>query len=252
MFGELAVDLGAVKVTFGTSAMIDVNTGGGLVMSPGAYPLVLWGLGDERCYGLEGTVLTAGAAVQWLRDGLEIIAHAAETDRLAREVPDTGGVYFVPAFVGLGAPHWEADARGTIVGLTRGTRRAHLVRAALEAMAFSVGEVLDAMTADAGLSLTALQVDGGAAANDWLMQFQADLVGVPVARPDLIETTALGAAGLAGLAAGIWPSGDAFLANRQFTRFAPGRDAGLVRARRSDWRRAVATALHWASQGKQA
>src|SRR2546426_7610783 len=141
----------------------------------------------------------AGAAIQWLRDGLKLIDHAAETEHLALDVPDTGGVYFVPAFVGLGAPHWEANARGTIVGLTRGTTRAHLARAALEAMAFSTKDVLDAMTADARLRLHALQVDGGAAANDWLMQFQADLLGVPVARPDVIETTALGAAALAGL-----------------------------------------------------
>jgi glycerol kinase len=184
--------------------------------------------------------------VQWLRDGLKVITRASETEALARAVTDTGGVVFVPAFVGLGAPHWDAEARGTIVGLTRGTTRAHLVRAALEAMAFATREVLDAMTADAHVRLSALQVDGGAAANDFLMQFQADVLGVPVARPDLLETTALGAAGLAGLATGVWQKPEDFLAGRTFTRFTPARGAARVRARMPEWRRAVAAALHWA------
>jgi glycerol kinase len=155
-------------------------------------------------------------------------------------------VYFVPAFVGLGAPHWEPNARGTIVGLTRGSSRAHLVRAALEAMAFSTKDVLDAMLADAKLKLSSLLVDGGAAANDWLMQFQADVLGVTVARPDLVETTALGAAGLAGLGAGLWKSANDFLAGRLFTKFAPGAARRSVQARAADWHRAVQTALHWA------
>ena len=145
----------------------------------------------------------AGAAVQWLRDGLGMIEAAAETEALARSVPDTGGVHFVPAFVGLGTPHWEAEARGTITGLTRGTTRAHLARAALEAMAFSSEELLGHDGAG-GLEVPALRVDGGASANDWLMQFQADVLGVPVERPDMVETTALGAAGLAGIALGVW------------------------------------------------
>ena len=200
-------------------------------------------------YALEGSVFIAGAAVQWLRDGLKLIDHAAETEHLALDVPDTGGVYVVPAFVGLGAPHWEADARGTIVGLTRGTTRAHLARAALEAMAFSTKDVLDAMTADAGLRLRALQVDGGAAANDFLMQFQADVLGVAVARPDVVETTALGAAALAGLALGVWKAPREYLAGRRFKRFVPGATARAVRAREAEWRRAVETALHWAAAG---
>ena len=179
-----------------------------------------------------------------------MIAQASESERLAREVADTGGVYFVPAFVGLGAPHWEPSARGTIVGLTRGSTRAHLVRAALEAMAFSTKDVLDAMTADSGVRLAALQVDGGAAANDWLMQFQADLVGVPVARPDVIETTALGAAALAGLAAGVWRAPEDFLQGRTFKRFLPGDQAATVRVGEVQWRRAVAAALHWAGAGE--
>jgi glycerol kinase len=201
-------------------------------------------------YALEGSVFIAGAAVQWLRDGLGVIRHAGETERLAGEVPDTGGVYFVPAFVGLGAPHWEPAARGTIVGVTRGTGRAHLVRAALEAMAFSTLDVLDLMTSEAGLALDALRVDGGAAANGWLMQFQADVLGVPVARPDLLETTALGAAGLAGLAAGVWRNAEAFLAHRRFDRFTPGPGATEARARVAEWRRAVSATLHWATAGR--
>jgi glycerol kinase len=155
-------------------------------------------------------------------------------------------VYFVPAFVGLGAPHWEPNARGTIVGLTRGTSRAQFVRAALEAMAFSTKDVLDAMLADAKLKLSSLLVDGGASANDWLMQFQADVLNVGVARPDLVETTALGAAGLAGLGAGLWSSADDFLEGRQFTTFAPGAQRKAVQARAAEWHRAVQTALHWA------
>jgi glycerol kinase len=156
-------------------------------------------------------------------------------------------VYFVPAFVGLGAPHWDAGARGTIVGLTRGTGRAHLVRAALEAMAFSTRDVLEAMTADSHLTLAALQVDGGAAANDWLMQFQADLLGVPVTRPDLVETTALGAAGLAGLAAGVWRDPAAFLAGRRFDRFEPGPGSSQAQAAVREWHRAVTAARHWSA-----
>jgi glycerol kinase len=197
-------------------------------------------------YALEGSVFIAGAAVQWLRDGLRIIERAEETEALAKSVPDTGGVSFVPAFVGLGAPHWNPAARGTIVGLTRGSTRAHLVRAALEAMAFSTKDVLDAMTADARLSLNALQVDGGASANDWLMQFQADVLNVPVTRPDLVETTSLGAAGLAGIAGNVWARPEDFLASRTFTRFSPGPGGAGARARVPEWHRAVDAALAWA------
>ena len=160
-------------------------------------------------------------------------------------------MYFVPAFVGLGAPHWQPNARGTIVGLTRGTSRAQLVRAALEAMAYSTKDVLDAMTADAQLTLHALQVDGGAAANDFLMQFQADLLGVPVARPDVLETTALGAAALAGLALGVWKAPRDFLAGRRFTQFRPGRNKRAVQALQAEWRRAIATALYWAAPDRR-
>jgi len=250
LFGQGCVEPGQAKNTYGTGAFLLLNTGKRRPHSKhGLLTTVACGPRGEPVYALEGSVFIAGAAIQWLRDGLKLIDHAAETEHLALDVPDTGGVCFVPAFVGLGAPHWEPNARGTIVGLTRGTTRAHLARAALEAMAFSTKEVLDAMTADAKLRLHALQVDGGAAANDFLMQFQADLLGVPVARPDVVETTALGAAALAGLALGVWRGPQEFLAGRRFKRFVPGAKARAVRAREAEWRRAVETALHWAAAG---
>ena len=248
LFGQGCVEPGQAKNTYGTGAFLLLNTGTRRPASTrGLLTTIACGPRGEPVYALEGSVFIAGAAIQWLRDGLRLIDHAADTEHLARDVPDTGGVYFVPAFVGLGAPHWEANARGTIVGVTRGTTRAHLARAALEAMAFSTKDVLDAMTADARLRLHALQVDGGAATNDFLMQFQADLLGVPVARPDLIETTALGAAALAGLAAGVWQAPQDFLAGRRFVRFLPGAGAREARAREAEWRRAVDAALFWAA-----
>jgi glycerol kinase len=250
LFGQGCVEAGQAKNTYGTGAFLLLNTGKRRATSThGLLTTIACGPKGEPVYALEGSVFIAGAAIQWLRDGLQMIGHAAETEQLAREVPDSGGVYFVPAFVGLGAPHWEPNARGTIVGLTRGTTRAHLARAALEAMAFSTKEVLDAMTADSRLRLRALQVDGGAAANDLLMQFQADLLGVPVARPDVVETTALGAAGLAGLSAGVWKGTQDFVSGRTFTRFTPRAAGAGVRAREAEWRRAVETALHWAAAG---
>jgi len=247
LFGQGCWQPGQAKNTYGTGAFLLLNTGKKRAISKrGLLTTLACGPRGEPVFALEGSVFIAGAAMQWLRDGLGIITRAAESEPLARSVEDTGGVYFVPAFVGLGAPHWEPNARGTIVGLTRGSNRAHLVRAALEAMAFSTKDVLDAMLADAKLKLASLLVDGGAAANDWLMQFQADVLGVRVARPDLVETTALGAAGLAGLGAGLWKSADDFLAGRQFTTFAPGPQRRAVQARAAEWHRAVETALHWA------
>jgi len=247
LFGQGCWKPGQAKNTYGTGAFLLLNTGTRRAISKrGLLTTLACGPRGEPVYALEGSVFIAGAAMQWLRDGLGIIARAAESEPLARSVEDTGGVYFVPAFVGLGAPHWEPNARGTIVGLTRGSSRAHLVRAALEAMAFSTKDVLDAMQADAKLTLSSLQVDGGAAANDWLMQFQADVLGVRVARPDLVETTALGAAGLAGLGAGLWKSADDFLAGRQFTTFAPQAQRRVVQGRAAEWHRAVQAALHWA------
>jgi len=238
------VAAGGAKNTYGTGAFLLLNTGAERVRSAhGLLTTIGCDAQGKPAYVLEGSVFIAGAAVQWLRDGLGIIASAKETEALARTVPDTGGVVFVPAFVGLGAPHWEPEARGAILGLTRGSTRAHLVRAALEAMAFSTKEVLDAMTADARLTLGDLRVDGGAAANDWLMQFQADVLGVPIRRPDVVETTALGAAGLAGLATGVWKSSEEFVAARRYAEFHPGE---MPEERWREWRRAVRAALAWA------
>ncbi len=247
LYGQGCWKPGQAKNTYGTGAFLLLNTGQRRANSKrGLLTTLACDARGKPVFALEGSVFIAGAAMQWLRDGLGLIAKAAESEPLARSVADTGGVYFVPAFVGLGAPHWEPNARGTIVGLTRGTSRAQFVRAALEAMAFSTKDVLDAMLADAKLKLSSLLVDGGAAANDWLMQFQADVLNVGVARPDLIETTALGAAGLAGLGAGLWSSADDFLEGRQFTTFAPGAQRKVVQARAAEWHRAVQTALHWA------
>ncbi|MEO8636201.1 MAG: glycerol kinase GlpK [Gemmatimonadales bacterium] len=247
LFGQGCVAPGLAKNTYGTGAFLLAYTGQAIPHSKrGLLVTAACGPRGEPAYALEGSVFIAGAAVQWLRDGLGIITTAGETEAMARSVTDTGGVYFVPAFVGLGSPHWEPEARGTIVGLTRGTTRAHLVRAALEAMAFSTGDLLSAMIEDAALKLTTLRVDGGAAANNWMMQLQADLLGVPVERPDNIESTALGAAALAGLALGVWPTVDAFLAGRQFTRFDPVSGAGEREAHWRGWRRAVGATLAWA------
>jgi glycerol kinase len=247
LFGQGCVSPGLAKNTYGTGAFLLVLTGD-RVPSPakGLLATAACGLAGKPAYALEGSVFVAGAAVQWLRDGLGVIAQAAETETLARTVPDTGGVYFVPAFVGLGTPYWEPDARGTITGLTRGTSRAHLARAALEAMAHSSAELLETMISTEGLTVPTLRVDGGAAANDWLMQFQADVLGIPVERPDLVETTALGAAGLAGLALGVWQDTDQFVQSRSFTRFEPRMSPKAREVHRAGWRRAVSAALAWA------
>jgi glycerol kinase len=247
LFGQGCVQPGLAKNTYGTGAFLLAFTGQARPLSQnGLLTTSACGPRGEPAYALEGSVFIAGAAIQWLRDGLGLIGTAGETEALARSVPDTGGVHMVPAFVGLGSPHWEAEARGTIVGLTRGTTRAHLVRAALEAMAHSTGDLLGAMIADAGLTLEALRVDGGAAANDWMMQFQADLLGVPVERPDNIETTALGAAALAGLALGTWRTVDDFLAGRKFRRFEPALNDAERERLVAGWQRAVHATLAWA------
>jgi len=247
LFGQGCCREGLAKNTYGTGAFLLVYTGGRLpVPGQGVLATAACGPAGEPAYALEGSVFIAGAALQWLRDALGLIKSAAETEALARSVPDAGGVHFVPAFVGLGTPHWEAEARGTITGLTRGTSRAHLVRAALEAMAYSSAELLEAMTAAGGVDVPILRVDGGAAANDWLMQFQADVLGVPVERPDMVETTALGAAGLAGLATGVWASSADFLGRRRFQRFEPRTTAAERRDLVAGWSRAVRAALSWA------
>jgi glycerol kinase len=247
LFGQGCVSQGLAKNTYGTGAFLLVLAGPRVPAPPrGLLATVACGPGGEPWYALEGSVFIAGAAIQWLRDGLGIIDLAEESDAQARSVPDNGGVHFVPAFVGLGTPYWEPEARGTITGLTRGTKRAHLVRAALEAMAYSSAELLTTMAAAEHLMVPALRVDGGAAANDWLMQFQADVLGIPVERPDLVETTALGAAGLAGLALGVWKSTDEFLSRRRFARFEPKIEAKERQALMAGWHRSVAAALAWA------
>jgi glycerol kinase len=247
LFGQGCVTPGRAKNTYGTGAFLLVHAG---VEPPapgeGVLATAACGPRGEPAYALEGSVFIAGAAVQWLRDGLGLIGSAPETEAMARSVADTGGVHFVPAFVGLGTPHWEPEARGTITGITRGTTRAHLARAALEAMAFASAELLAAMTGAAHLEVPALRVDGGAAANDWLMQFQADVLGVPVERPDMVETTALGAAGLAGLALGVWRSTEELLAGRRMARFEPAIGPAERTRRLGDWERAVGAALAWA------
>lgn len=248
LFGQGCWSPGLAKNTYGTGAFLLLHTGSEPVAS--RHGLLTTAACDAEggvAYALEGSVFVAGAAIQWLRDGLGLVARADESEALARSVEDNGGVYFVPAFVGLGAPHWEPEARGTLFGLTRGTSRAHVVRAALEAMAYGTAEVLAAMEADSGVRTAELRVDGGAALNDWLMTFQAGVLGVPVRRPALVETTALGAAGLAGIASGVWATGDEFLAAQGEPRrfepaIAPADAAGLMEG----WGRAVRAAMSWA------
>ncbi len=224
LFGQACFSEGESKCTYGTGSFILVNTGATAVRSDaGLLTTVAWDIGGGLVYALEGAIFVTGAAVQWLRDGLGIISSAAETEAVAGTVPDSGGVVFVPALTGLGAPHWDPDARGTITGITRGTTRAHLVRATLEAIAFEVRDVVDVMTRDAGIPIPELSVDGGASANNLLCQLQATELHIPVRRPQVAETTALGAAFLAGLATGVWSSLDEVGATwRLDRRFEPG------------------------------
>jgi glycerol kinase len=248
LFGQACFAPGAIKNTYGTGCFALMNTGTAARRSAsGLLTTIAWGLDGRVEYALEGSVFVAGAAVQWLRDQLGLIRSAGESEALARSVASTDGVYLVPAFTGLGAPYWDADARGLLIGLTRGTSRAQVVRAALEAIAYQTADVLACFEADAGLRASVLQVDGGATANDFLMQFQADLLGIPVARPRVLETTALGAAYLAGLAAGFWSSRDAIRENQKLDRrFEPGLDARARAERLAAWRRAVERARGWA------
>ena len=248
LFGQGCWHPGLAKQTFGTGAFLLLNTGNERVESKhGLLTTVACGPRGEAVYALEGSVFIAGAAVQWLRDELEVIESASETHDLAHSLESNDGVYLVPAFVGLGAPHWNAEARGAILGLTRGSGRAHLARAALEAMAYGTCEVLDAMVADSGIAATELRVDGGAALNDWMMQFLAGVVNLPVRRPALVETTALGAAGLAGLAAGVWRDADHFLESREKpTMFEPRMSDDERRALLDGWHRAVAAVQAYA------
>jgi glycerol kinase len=253
LFGQACFEPGMVKNTYGTGCFMLMNTGEKPMDSKNKLlTTVAWKIGNKTEYALEGSVFIAGAAVQWLRDGLGIIKTSAEVESLAAEVPDNGGVYLVPAFTGLGAPYWDAYARGGIVGITRGTKAAHIARAALESMAFQTAEVLEAMQADSGLRLKELRVDGGASVNNGLMQFQADILGVPALRPGVSETTALGAAYLAGLAVGFWK--DRGEIRKQWImerRFEPAMDAGLRIQQMRNWKKAVGRTLQWEDQGEK-
>ena len=248
LFGQRCVVPGMVKNTYGTGCFMLMHTGSRAVPSRNKLlTTAACSTGAAREYALEGSVFVAGAVVQWLRDGLGIIRNSADVETLARSVPDNGGVYFVPAFAGLGSPHWDPYARGAIQGLTRGSSAAHIARAALESIAYQTADVLSAMEADAGIRLAEIRVDGGAARNDMLMQFQADLLGAPVIRPRITETTALGAAYLAGLAVGYWKSADELAAQWQAERrFEPVADRSRVQGLMSGWRKAVERAKSWA------
>jgi glycerol kinase len=252
LFGQRCTRPGLTKNTYGTGCFMLQNTGRRAVPSSNRLlTTVAWKIGDATEYALEGSVFVGGAVVQWLRDGLGLIRRSEEVEALANSVADNGGVYFVPAFVGLGAPHWDSYARGSIFGLTRGTSAAHLARAALESIAYQVADLLDAMRLDSGDAVQELRVDGGAAANDSLMQFQADILGAPVVRPAVTETTALGAAYLAGLAVGFWKmdldASATITITKKDRRFEPQMPASAARLLRNRWNEAVSRAKSWES-----
>lgn len=243
LFGQGCFEAGQAKLTYGTGSFVLMNTAGRLTASAsGLITTQAWEIGGARAFALEGGAFVAGALVQWLRDGLGIIHAAADIEPLARSVPDSGGVVIVPAHAGLGAPHWRPGARGTILGLTRGTTKAHLARAALEGIAHSQADILEAMAKDLGAPLAGLRVDGGAAANDLLLQMQADLLGIPLHRPSMLETTALGAGMLAGLGVGLWTLDDLRRAYPLERTFRPGGNPAAVASARARWKEAVAKA----------
>jgi glycerol kinase len=246
-FGQACFDVGMAKQTYGTGAFMLINTGEEAVPSKnGLLTTIAWGYDGKVTYALEGSVFIAGAAVQWLRDGLRVITSSAEVEKLAGKVADTEGVYMVPAFVGLGAPYWDQYARGAIVGLTRGSTIEHIARATVDSMAYQTREVLEAMEADSGVKLKELKVDGGAVVNNDLMQFQADILGVAVERPQVSETTALGAAYLAGLAVGFWKDTSDVTKNWALDRrFEPQMDEDRRESLFRGWKKAVQRALDW-------
>ncbi len=246
-FGQACFEPGMAKQTYGTGAFMLINTGEEAVPSKnGLLTTVAWGYGGKVTYALEGSVFIAGAAVQWIRDGLKVITNSADVEKLAGKVADTEGVYMVPAFVGLGAPYWDQYARGVIVGLTRGSTIEHIAKATVDSMAYQTREVLEAMQADSGVKLSELKVDGGAVVNNDLMQFQADILGVPVERPQVAETTALGAAYLAGLAVGFWKDIADVATNWALDRrFEPQMDAEKREKLFRGWKKAVQRALDW-------
>jgi len=249
LFGQMCIEPGMVKNTYGTGCFMMMNIGKKPIESKNKLlTTIAWRIGNETYYALEGSIFIGGAVVQWLRDGLGIIKKSADVEKLASQVKDSGGVYFVPAFAGLGAPHWEQHARGTLVGMTRGTTSSHIARAALDSIAFQTYDVLQAMQEDSGIVIRELRVDGGATVNNKLMQFQSDLLQAAVVRPKITETTALGAAYLAGLAVGFWGSQDEISHQWQEDRkFNPAINTAELKGLVKGWHRAVNTAKHWAS-----
>jgi glycerol kinase len=250
LFGQHCTDPGRAKNTYGTGCFLLMNTGSEAPESEtGLVTTIGWGIGGEVAYALEGSIFVAGSAVQWLRDGLGILERAADSEAMARSVEDTGGVYLVPAFVGLGAPYWDQRARGTLVGLTRGTTREHLVRATLESIAYQTRDVVECVQRDSGIGLAALRVDGGAAENDFLMQFQADVLGAPLERPAVLEATALGAAVFAGLGAGFWKDRSEIETSEVgISIFEPHMSADRRDALYDGWRRAVDRSREWVEE----
>ena len=247
LFGQACFEAGMAKNTYGTGCFMLMNTGTAPIISQnGLLTTIAWGIGDTVTYALEGSIFVAGAAVQWLRDQLRLVYDAAETEYYAERVEDTNGVYVVPAFTGLGAPYWDMYARGAIVGLSRGAKREHIVRATLESIAYGTRDVLSAMEKDSGIMLKALKVDGGAAVNNFLMQFQADILNVPVHRPRVLETTALGAAYLAGLAVGFWKDMEEIKRNWAVDRaFTVQMDEASRAQRYAGWQKAIRRAMSW-------
>lgn len=247
LFGQTCFEPGMAKNTYGTGCFMLMNTGDKVYTSNnGLLTTIAWGLDGKVEYALEGSIFVAGSAVQWLRDGIRLIEAAPDSEWVAKKVKDADGVYVVPAFVGLGAPYWDMKARGAILGLTRGTSKSHIVRATLDSMAYQTKDVLSAMEADSNIKLQALKVDGGAVANNILMQFQADILGVPVDRPKVTETTALGAAYLAGLAVGVWTNKTDLTKKWQLdNRFEPKMDAGESAALYKGWQKAVKRSMDW-------
>lgn len=247
LFGQMCIDAGMAKCTYGTGSFLMMNTGSKRIASQHRLlTTIAWQIGHEVIYALEGSVFTGGAVIQWLRDGLKLFEHTADCEMLAASVADNGGIFFVPALTGLGAPHWDPDARGSIFGITRGTTNAHLVRAALESICFQVNDLLQTLEVDSGYAVSQLRIDGGAVINNLLVQFQADLSGIEVIRPTNLETTALGAAYLAGIAAGVWTLDELknkWLIDRSFQRTMPPES---VESLTQNWLKAVARAKYWA------
>ena len=248
LFGQTCFRPGEAKNTYGTGCFMLMNTGDKPVFSEnGLVTTIAWGLNGQVTYALEGSIFVAGAAIQWLRDEMRLIDSSPDSEYMATKVPDTNGCYVVPAFTGLGAPHWDQYARGTIVGLTRGVNKYHIIRATLDSLCYQTNDVLRAMEADSGIRLAALKVDGGACANNYLMQTQADIINAPVQRPRCVETTAMGAAYLAGLAVGYWASKEDVVKNWAIDRtFAPNIGAGEREKRIHGWNKALRCAYGWA------